>query len=441
MTTYDETLERSIIGALIIDNECRPDVMALLQEPEAFTNSDNRAIFEQIRTNYDKGEAIDMVSICTAPALRSKIAYVSSLAQCVGSGASALTHSRLLVENFMRGRMQSLGSQLAHKAQSDGDIGDTFGWAQKELNKTLGVVTGGDVPKHISEVLKEAINELEQRAMAHAKGEAVGIPTGLADLDRVTGGWRGGQLVVLAGRPAMGKSAVMMHFAKAAAESSRHVVIFSAEMKCRELGDRLILGGSKIDGSAYKVGSIGSEEWWDVEAASKRLGDLPIYISDSSQVSMQQIRAQCQLMQAKGRCDMVMIDYLQLLDTQSRSRQFSREREVAEATRQAKILANELDVPIILLSQLSRKVEERSDKTPMLSDLRESGAIEQDADMVAFIHRPYYYDRETKIDTAKHGQLDPKGIGVLIVAKQRNGQTGRIFFNHSADLNQIQNIS
>ncbi|MFI3265423.1 MAG: DnaB-like helicase C-terminal domain-containing protein [Rikenellaceae bacterium] len=280
-------------------------------------------------------------------------------------------------------------------------------------------------------------NEAEQRSIAYSKGDPVGIPTGLSDLDRCTGGWRGGQLIIVAGRPAMGKSAVMMHFAKSAAMQGTPVVLFSLEMQGRELGDRLILGGAKVNNSGYKVGNIGSEEWGKLERANAQLSKLPIYISDQSQISMQKIRAHCQQMKAKGKCGMVVVDYLGLLDTQGSGKSFSREREVAEITRQAKILANELDVPIILLSQLNRESEKRADKMPMLSDLRDSGSIEQDANTVILVHRPAVYDKSTPIETGKYGSIDPQGVGILTVAKQRNGRTGKIYFSHSDDLNRI----
>ncbi|MFI3331832.1 MAG: replicative DNA helicase [Rikenellaceae bacterium] len=437
MNFYNDNLEQSILGAIIIDPTYLPDVMAILTDPNAFTEPLNKTIFEVVRSKYDSGEAIDLVSLSQAPQLRGKAAYIAQLTSTVGSGASCITHSRLLVERQMRAKIQSFATQLLAKSQSDEDIGDTMSWAQNQLDTTIGVVAGINAPKHVSEVISEALSDAEQRSIAYSKGEAVGIPTGLSDLDRCTGGWRGGQLIIVAGRPAMGKSAVMMHFAKSAAAAGVPVVLFSLEMQGRELGDRLILGGAKVNGGGYKVGNIGSEEWGELERANTQLSGLPIYISDQSRISMQKIRAHCQQMKAKGKCGMVIVDYLGLLDTQGRGKSFSREREVAEITRQAKILANELDVPIILLSQLNRESEKRPDKMPMLSDLRDSGSIEQDANTVIFIHRPYYYDRSAQVEVAGMGLVDPHGLGLLKIAKQRNGQSGVVAFSHSDDLNRI----
>lgn len=436
MNSFNDKLEESILGAIILDPDYLPDAMALLSTPKLFTDPTNRSIFEVIRANYDNGDPVDLVSIATTPQLRDKASYLANLTACVASGAGCVAHSRLLVERHMRDNIFGYATQLLAKAQGKDQIGDIMFWAQDQLDTTLGLAAGINAPIHVSEVIKESLDEAEQRAIAHSNGLPVGIPTGLTELDRCTGGWRGGQLIIVAGRPAMGKSAVMMHFAKSAAMHGTPVVIFSLEMQSRELGDRLILGGCNVDGGGYKVGKIESEEWREIERANDSLSKLPIYISDSTQISMQGIRAQCQRLKAKGKCGMVVVDYLGLLDTPDDDKRFNREREVAQITRQAKILANELDVPIILLSQLNRESERRPDKMPMLSDLRDSGSIEQDANTVIFVHRPYYYDRTTPIETPK-GTVSPEGIGLLAIAKQRNGQTGKIVFSHSHDLNRI----
>ncbi len=434
---YNNNLEEAVLGAIIIDPTYLPDVMAILTDPDMFVEPLNRTIFEVIRSKYDSGEAIDIYSLAHTAPLRGEAPYLSQLTATVGSGESCVAHSRLLVERQMRSKLYNFATELLSKSQNDNDVGDTMSWAQKQLDTTIEVVAGINAPRHVSQVISEALNDAEQRAKAYAKGEAVGIPTGLKDLDRSTGGWRGGQLIIVAGRPAMGKSAVMMHFAKSAALAGVPVVLFSLEMQGRELGDRLILGGAKVDGGGYKVGNIGSEEWRELEGANASLSRLPIYISDQSQISMQKIRAHCGQMKAKGRCGLVIVDYLGLLDTQGRGKSFSREREVAEITRQAKILANELDVPIILLSQLNRESEKRPDKTPMLSDLRDSGSIEQDANTVILVNRPALYDKSTPIETGKYGSIDPQGVGILTIAKQRNGRSGKIYFSHSDDLNRI----
>ncbi len=429
-------IEQSLLGAIIIEPIYLPDVMATIAHNDPFTDPTNSAIFSEIRKLYTQGDKIDMLSLVMRPSLKGKAAYIAALTQKVAHGTNSLQYARILCEQLMRHKLQAMGSELSAKAEASDDVGEVMMWAQQRIDETMGVATSRHTPRHVGDVLRETLSEIETRIKAHSNGEPVGILTGLKALDEATGGFKGGQLIVLAGRPAMGKSAVMLHFAREAADRGTPTVIFSLEMQGRELGDRLILGESKVDNSGYKIGNISSEEWRSIESVNTSLCRLPLHIADSSNVTIQTIKAQCQQLRAKGRCGMVIIDYLQLLDTRSANRNANREREISETTRGAKVMAAELDVPVILLSQLSRKVEERADKTPLLSDLRESGAIEQDADMVIFISRPAMYGIET-IDTKRHGTISTHGLGVLSIAKQRNGRTGNCYFCHSADLNRI----
>ncbi|MFR9503108.1 MAG: replicative DNA helicase [Rikenellaceae bacterium] len=432
--------ERAVLGAIIIEPSYLPDVMGIISDPDTFTDPLNRTIYEVIRTKYEAGDTVDLVTLASNPKLKGSVAYLAQLTQTVGSGSSCIVHSRIITELLIRRKLTLFATELVSKAISGDDVGDVMGWAQSRLDETLGVVTIGSTPRHIKEILSETLTQVEERAKAFAKGEPTGIFTGLIDLDNATGGWKGGQLIILAGRPAMGKSAVMLHFAKSAAQGGVPVVVFSLEMKGRELGDRLILGGSGVEANRYKVGDISTTDWSNIERANTSMSYLPISIGDSSAMTMQKIKAQCQQLKAKGQCEMVIVDYLQLLGSEGRNKSNNREREVAEITRQAKVMANELDVPVILLSQLSRKVEERANKTPLLSDLRESGAIEQDADVVMFIHRPSYYGDVT-IDTQRWGLISSENVGVLTVAKQRNGRCGATYFRHSPDLNRITDYS
>ncbi len=433
-------MEQTLLGAMILDPIYVPDVMATIAQNDPFTDEMNRTIFSEIRKMYQSGESIDLFTLSQQPSLRGKAAYIVGLTQNLAHGANSVEYARILCELYMRRKLQSFGSELTAKAEASDDVGEVMRWAQQTIDETMGVVTTSHSPRHVRDILKETLSEVETRAIAYTKGEPVGILTGLKALDEATGGFKGGQLIVLAGRPAMGKSAVMLHFAREASQRGTPTVIFSLEMQGRELGDRLLLGESEVDNNGYKIGSISGEEWRSIEIANTSLCRLPLHIADSSNVTIQTIKAQCQQLKAKGRCGMVIIDYLQLLDTRSSNRNANREREISETTRQAKVMAAELDVPVILLSQLSRKVEERADKTPLLSDLRESGAIEQDADMVLFINRPAMYGIEN-LDTHRHGTISTQGIGVLTIAKQRNGRTGNCYFRHSPDLNRISDYT
>ena len=234
----------------------------------------------------------------------------------------------------------------------------------------------------------------------------------------------------------MGKSAVMLHLARAAATAGVPVCVFSLEMSDEQLAGRMLVGGSGVDADAFRTGNVKAAEWGKLEQAGADLSAMPVYLNDRANLSMNSIRSQCKAMHRRGRCGMVIIDYLQLVDAAMRNPNTTREREIAAVSLAAKQLAKEIDVPVILLSQLSRKVEERADKTPQLSDLRESGAIEQDADMVVLIDRPAVYGVET-IETKKFGDIKSKDAGVLLIAKNREGATGRIYFRHNESLTRI----
>ena len=310
-------------------------------------------------------------------------------------------------------------------------------WATTEITTIAATATHADEIAPLSEVVRKTIDNLERRQQAVQAGECIGIPTGLQRLDALTGGWRGGQLIVLAGRPGMGKSAVMLHFARAAAAAGIPVCIFSLEMPAEQLTGRMLVGDSGIAPTAFRTGNVDGPGWSRLEQAGANLSAMPVYLNDRANISMNSIRSQCKAMHRRGRCGMVVIDYLQLVDTAMRNPNTTREREIADASRAAKLLAKELDVPVILLSQLSRKVEEqRDDKTPKLSHLRESGAIEQDADMVIFIDRPAVCGAQT-IDTHRYGVIPSEGVGVLHIAKNREGAIGRIYFRHNESLTRI----
>lgn len=437
---FNENLETEILASLITYDNYRPDIISIITESEAFTNFLNRKIFEVIKKMFDNGETIDVVTLASNPLLTSDIVYLSTIRSNIGTGENSVTHAQILMEQLLKRNLQTYATTLHERCESSKDVGDLMGWALKELNTTCGVITSRVAPQKIDVVIEKTFKELENRAIGYNKGETTGITTGFADLDRKSNGWQGGQIIILAGRPAMGKTAVALHFAKSAAEQNKSVVMFSLEMKATQLGDRLLLGCSCVNGEDYKKGNISSEDWQRLGRANNTLSRLPLSIADTFNASIENIRLQCLQLKAKGCCDMVIIDYLQLLSTPKHNGAKTREREVAEISRQAKIIAGELGIPVMLLSQLSRDCEKRNDKAPMLSDLRDSGAIEQDADMVIFVHRPAYYGVPT-IETTRYGLIDSKGVGVLQLEKHRNGQTGKVYFSHSDDLNRMSDFT
>ena len=436
----DEELESAVLGALLLEPQTVADVRQVLTR-DAFYKEENAAIYEIICRLDDKGETADLVSVSSqARSAGVSVAYLAQLTQAVGSGAQVVVHAHYLAALHQRRKMLMHAYELAARAQSDGDTDSLLDWAQRQLDAIGDNAVAADM-RTIKDVVRDAVEELEQRQIAVQQGECVGITTGLAHLDRITGGWRGGQLAVLAGRPSMGKTALSLLFARAAAESGVPVCYFSLEMTDTMLAGRMLVGASNVDAGAFRQGTVTTDDWHSLETGADTLRNLPLTILDRPMITMPQIRVQARAMQRKGRCGMVIIDYLQLISTPSEDRRYgNREREVAEISRAAKLLAKELDIPVVLLAQLSRKVEERTDKTPLLSDLRESGAIEQDADMVIFIDRPAMYGIES-FDGGRYGTIFSQGVGRLTIAKNREGTTGYIPFSHNESLTVISDYA
>ena len=428
-------LERAILGALILEPDQLYDVTEII-EISAFSDPNNGKIFSVMLSMLERGAKIDLYTLSQRPELKGgeMLRYLSELTNAVGSGVNLLDHARQLADIEARRRLCLFGYELAARAVSDPDgVSD---WAMTEITAITDRVVRSDDITPLSDVVRATLDDLERRQQARQAGECIGIPTGLQRLDALTGGWRGGQLIVLAGRPAMGKSAIMLHFARAAAASGVPVCMFSLEMPAGQLAGRMLVGSSGINSVSFRTGDVGTDDWRKLEQAGAKLSTMTVYLNDRANININTIRSQCKAMARRGKCGMVIIDYLQLLDTSTRNASTTREREIAAASRSAKLLAKELNIPVILLSQLSRKIEERADKTPLLSDLRESGAIEQDADLVAFIDRPAMYG-QTEIDAGRYGIISAEGVGLLYVAKHREGAAGCIVFRHNKSLTRI----
>ena len=428
-------LERAVLGALILESDQLSDVAEIV-EISAFHTPNNGKIYGVMLSMLERGDKIDLYTLADRPELKGRemTRYLAGLTSAVDSGVNVLDHARQLANTETRRRLCLFGYELAARAVSDPD--GVVDWATSEITAIADRAVRSNDITPLWDVVRATLDDLERRQQARQAGECIGIPTGLQRLDALTGGWRGGQLIVLAGRPRMGKSATMLHFARAAAIAGVPVCVYSAEMLNTQLAGRMLVGGSGVNSGSFRTGDIDADSWHELERAAADLSAMPVYLNDRANITIGAIRSQCKAMHRRGRCGMVIIDYLQLLDTATRNANSTREREIAAASRAAKLLAKELDVPVILLSQLSRKIEERTDKTPMLSDLRESGAIEQDADMVLFLDRPAVYGR-AEIDAGRYGTIPAEGVGLLHIAKNREGATGCVIFRHNESLTRI----
>jgi replicative DNA helicase len=354
------------------------------------------------------------------------VSFVAQLSQKIISSAHLEYHCRIIKQQYLRRKFIE-NCQIDCKMAFDDteDIDDIFYKHGKDLEILQEIGVGNQNIKPLCEILIESVSEMYLRKEKAEKGIQPGITTGLADLNRLTGGWQKSDLVILAARPAMGKTAMALHFAKRAAKTGTAVAMFSLEMSDVSLGNRFLLSETDVNPNDFKLGKISQEDSAKIEKAVGKMYQYPIYIDSNASVTMSYIHSRCRLLKKRGKCEMIIIDYLQLA-VEKGDKNRNRENEVSKMSREAKLIAKELDVPVILLSQLNRDVDKRSNKVPVLADLRESGAIEQDADMVIFIHRPEYYDKNSK-----------NGYGELIIAKYRNGYTGKVLFKYNESMTKI----
>ncbi|WP_106831150.1 replicative DNA helicase [Parabacteroides pacaensis] len=425
--------EKAVIGTLLLESTAIHEVATILT-PDCFYDPKLGIIYGAITAVSEKGVAVEMISV-TKELIRSGSledvggAYaISQLTSRIASSVNITEHARYIHQLYLARKLALVGQMITGEALNpSNDIEDVITDSIKQVETIAEATCYNALSTDIGQAARKAITLYSEREKLARMGGKVGIPTGLSKLDRILGGWHNGQLIIDAARPAMGKTAFMLMFARAAALADIPVLIFSLEMSAEDLTDRLMLSESGLDPERYKNGFLSNDEKPALCSAADNLSVLPITIDDTANLSIQQIKARAKNLQRKGKCGLILIDYLQLIDMQNHNKNYGREQEVSQCSRAAKLMAKELKVPVVLLSQLSRKNEERADKTPILSDLRESGAIEQDADVVLFLHRPEYYNEKNA----------ESGVGKLIVAKHRNGATGVMRFRYNESLTRI----
>lgn len=428
--------EQAVVGALINFADAWDEVQFLT--PAMFYESCHQAIFEAIVSLKKKNRAVDLITVYQEIAAQGKGEeitpwFLTQLSGPIVSSAHILEHALIVKQKHLQRQVIEFAMQVQSKAYTDSeDIGDVLFDAGKSIENLQEVHVGQDEESSYEDITKLFYQDIQLRMSKYSGNQQPGITTGLTSLNSITSGWQGSELIILAARPAMGKTAMALHFAQSAAQAGTHVVIFSLEMSKVSLYKRSVLSeGNDITPGHLKSGNL-ANDLHSIDKSVARLYKLPIYVDDNANVNMAGIRSKSRLLHKKKKCGMVIIDYLQLI-TAEKSRQANREQEIATMSREAKLLAKELDIPVILLSQLNRDLEKRQNKQPQLSDLRESGAIEQDADMVVFIHRPGYYGQ---VISDKEGNRI-ENAGELIIAKYRNGPTGKVKFKHNDTLTKI----
>lgn len=407
LNPHDADLESVILGACLAESTAMVLVSGKLC-PEMFYEAKYGEIFAALLVMYRAGKAIDIITVRAELAARGKLEFVGGafeLARLLGRVASSAHleyHALILRGMYIRREMISgLHRLLAVAADESVDLGDALAG------------------------LHQLIEHLE------GKTDFAGC---LRDLDRLTAGWQRGDLHIIAARPSVGKTTFALHLALAAGRAGKQVLVNSLEMQGERLGDRwLCAQAASLDAGHLKSGQLSADEQQQALEAARQLSRLPVYVDDNPKASMDHIRSSALLQKSKGHCDLLIIDYLQLCDMKSEQKNRNREQEVAEASRKAKLIAKELDIPVILLCQLNRECEMRADKRPALSDLRESGAIEQDADVVMLLYRPALYG----LTSERKSKFPSEGLGMVILAKHRNGETGDVYFGHNPTLTKI----
>ncbi len=411
----DIAAEQSVLGAMLLSKDAIADVVETLRGQD-FYRPAHETIFDAVIDLYSRGEPADAVTVAAELTKAGEIGriggttYLHTLVSMVPTAANANYYGRIVREQAILRRLVEAGTRITQMGYAGtGDIDDTVDRAQAEVYEVTERRLSEDY-QPLRDIMGGTLNEIE--AIANRGGEMVGVPTGFVDLDSLTNGLHPGQLIIVAARPSLGKSTLGVDFCRSAA--IRHgltSVIFSLEMSRNEIVMRLLSAEAQVPLHNMRSGTMSDADWTRLATKMGVVSEAPLFIDDSPNMTLMEIRAKCRRLKQRHDLRLVVVDYLQLMTSGKRVE--SRQQEVSEFSRSLKLLAKELEVPVVAISQLNRGPEQRQDKRPMLADLRESGSLEQDADMVILLHREDAYDR----DSPRLGEAD------FIVAKHRNGPT------------------
>jgi replicative DNA helicase len=433
-------IEQAVLGAMMLEKNAVTDTIDILK-PSSFYDPKHQYIYNAIRELFGGSSPIDLLTVINK--LKEKgeleaaggVTYVSQLTGRVASTAHIEFHARVISEKHIKRELIRMSSEVIRNAYDDtNDVFDVLNFAEGELFN----IAENNMGKHVDampNVVRQAIEEIE-KASQNSDGIS-GIPTGFYDLDKLTSGWQRSDMIVIAARPAMGKTAFVLSMARnTAVEYNMGVALFSLEMSSVQLVKRLIASESRLSAEKLRKGDLREHEFQQLHSRISKLATAPIFIDDTPGISVFDLRAKCRRLKMQHNIEMVIIDYLQLMTAGGSKGSGNREQEISTISRSIKEIAKELNVPVVALSQLSRSVEQRGgDKRPVLSDLRESGAIEQDADIVSFIYRPEYYGFiQDDNGNSNHG------IGEIIVAKHRNGALDKVRLRFIGEYARFENL-
>ena len=417
---HDTEAEQAVIGSMLTDKEAIISAIEILKEDD-FYREDNKTIYEAMLNLYNRAEPVDIITLKSELASLGKLEavggleYLAELPDKVPTTANVDKYIKIVEEkSLLRTLLKTANEIISLGYDETQDVDIIMEQAEKKIFDCLQSRNQKGYSS-IRDILVDTFTELEQ--LYNQKQHITGVPTGFADLDYRTAGLHNSDLILVAARPAMGKSAFALNIASyAATRANIPVAIFSLEMSKEQMVNRILCSEAMVDSNKVRTGKIDDEDWQKLAEASGILSEAKIFIDDTPGISITEIRAKCRKLKLEQNIGLVVIDYLQLVQGSGRRVIGSREQEIAEISRSLKILAKEINVPVIALSQLSRAPEQRPDHRPMLSDLRESGSIEQDADIVAFLYRDDYYNDDS----------DKKNVAEVIIAKHRSGSTGTV---------------
>lgn len=420
-------LEEAVLGALMLEKDALSSVIDVLK-PEVFYDVRHQKIFAVIAYLFEKTSPVDILTVTAQLRQTGELEmvggayYITELTNRVASAANIEYHSRIIIQKYIQRELIRISTDIVSSAYEDtSDVFDLLDRAEKNLFEIAQNNLRRDSRK-MDDLMHEALKDIE--ALKDKKDGLTGVASGFTELDRMTSGWQKSDLVIIAARPAMGKTAFVLSCARnAAVDFNKPVVVFSLEMSSVQLVNRLISGETEIEQEKIRKGNIEEWEWAQIHSKIGRLEQAPLIIDDTPSLNIFEFRAKCRRLKSQHDIQLIIIDYLQLMHGKNDGKGGNREQEIGSISRALKTVAKELNVPVIALSQLSRAVESRpgGSKRPMLSDLRESGSIEQDADMVLFLYRPEYYGLDVDEDNNP-----TQGVGEVIIAKHRNGETGRV---------------
>ncbi len=416
---HSSDAEMSVIGSMMLSPEAILTASEMLT-PESFYARQYGIFFRAILEIHNSGKPVDSVTILEklkemqAPPEIRNARFIAELIESVPSSASIRSYARIVRDNAIKRELIRANEEIASECYKGAS--ETTEILEQAEKKIFDIVQSGRHGEGLTPISKIVMDVLDNIQKAQKSGSAVtGVETGFSGIDRMTAGLQRSDLILIAARPSMGKTALALNIAEFAAfRKNRPVMIFSLEMSKEQLVNRLIAMESYVDASKIRIGDIQEKEWKDVIGSAAIIGKSKLVIDDTPAISVAEMRSKCRKQMMEGGLDMVMVDYLQLMTAGNTRKDAGRQQEISDISRSLKALARELNVPVVALSQLSRAVEQRPDKRPMLSDLRESGAIEQDADVVMFIYRDDYY----------HPDTEEKNIAEILIAKQRNGSVG-----------------